>query len=64
MVQDKIQTILNWPKLQKVKDIQAFLGFANFYCRFIQGYLNIVIPLMHLIHKGVPWSFSEVLPPL
>ena len=59
MAQDKIQTILNWPELQKVKDIQAFLGFANFYHRFIQGYLNIVVPLMCLTHKGVPWSFSN-----
>ena len=59
MAQDKIQTILDWPELWKVKDIQAFLGFTNFYHRFIQGYLNIVVPLMHLICKGVPWSFSN-----
>ena len=46
MAQDKIQTILDWPELWKVKDIQAFLGFTNFYHRFIQGYLNIVVPLI------------------
>ena len=59
MAQDKIQTILDWPEPQKVKDIQAFLGFANFYCRFIQGYSNIVVPLTPLTCKGVPWSFSN-----
>ena len=59
MARDKIQTILDWPELWKVKDIQAFLGFANFYRRFIQGYSNIVVPLMRLIRKGVPWSFSD-----
>ena len=57
MAQDTIQMILNWPELQKVKDIQAFLGFTNFYHRFIQGYSNIVIPLTHLTHREVPWSF-------
>ena len=27
----KVQTIQDWPEPQKVKDIQSFLGFANFY---------------------------------
>ena len=31
MADDKIHAILDWPKPQKVKDIQSFLGFANFY---------------------------------
>jgi hypothetical protein len=35
MAEDKVQTILNWLELQKVKDIQSFLGFANFYYQFI-----------------------------
>jgi len=35
---DKIQTISDWPEPHKVKDIQSFLGFANFYRRFIFNY--------------------------
>jgi hypothetical protein len=27
----KVKVIQDWPKPQKVKDIQFFLGFANFY---------------------------------
>ena len=42
-----------------VKDIQSFLGFANFYCRFIHEYSEIVIPLTCLTQKGIPWSFSN-----
>ena len=30
MGQDKVQTILDWPKPRKVKDVQSFLGFCNF----------------------------------
>ena len=41
----KVQIIQDWPKPRKVKDIQSFLGFANFYCCFISNYSNIVIPL-------------------
>jgi hypothetical protein len=31
MAEDKVKTILDWPEPQKVKDIQSFLGFCNFY---------------------------------
>ncbi|KIM55481.1 hypothetical protein SCLCIDRAFT_59390, partial [Scleroderma citrinum Foug A] len=31
MLQDKVTTICDWPEPCKVKDIQSFLGFANFY---------------------------------
>ena len=43
MDQKKIQTILDWPEPRKVKDVQSFLGFCNFYRRFIFGYSDIVI---------------------
>ena len=56
---DKVQTILDWPEPQKVKDIQSFLSFANFYCRFIYYYSDIVTPLICLTHKGVLWTFTN-----
>ena len=37
----KVSTILEWPEPRKVKDTQSFLGFANFYRRFISDYLKI-----------------------
>jgi len=45
MSPDKIQTISDWPEPRKVKDIQSFLGFTNFYRQFIFNYSNIVVPL-------------------
>ena len=42
----------------KVKDIQSFLGFANFYHWFIFNYLDIVIPLIYLTWKDVFWKFD------
>ena len=41
----KVQMVLDWPEPQKVKDVQAFLGFANFYRRFIHDYSAIMVPL-------------------
>ena len=48
MAQNKIQAIQDWPKPRKVRDIMSFLGFANFYCRFIYGYSEITVPLTRL----------------
>ena len=44
MSNDKVKIIQDWLKPKKVKDIQSFLGFANFYHWFIFNYSDIVIP--------------------
>src|SRR5258707_9821454 len=54
----KVSTILDWPKPQKVWDVQAFLSFANFYRRFIHDYLEITLPLNHLCKKSTTWHFG------
>lgn len=55
----KVQDIQNWPVPQKIKDVQAFLGFANFYRRFIKDYSAITIPLTRLTHKTTPWNWTK-----
>jgi hypothetical protein len=55
----KVQTIQDWPEPRKIKYIQSFLGFANFYRHFISDYSKIVVPLTRLTRKGVPWDFSD-----
>ena len=59
MSPDKITTIADWPEPCKVKDIQSFLGFANFYHQFIFNYSDITVPLTWLTRKDAPWNFSE-----
>ena len=55
----KVDTIINWPTLMNVKDVQSFLGFANFYRRFIYGYSKIAAPLTYLICKDVAFEWSS-----
>src|SRR6266481_6271459 len=55
MASNKI--IQDWPEPQKVKDIQSFLRFANFYHHFIYKYSQISVLLTQLTHKGAPWHF-------
>src|SRR5467141_209023 len=59
MVPYKVQIIQYWPEPQKVKDIQSFLSFANFYRHFFYRYSEITVPLTRLTHKGTPWHFSD-----
>src|SRR6266581_3673885 len=59
MSSEKVKAIQDWPKPHKVKDIQSFLSFANFYRCFIHEYSAIVIPLTCLTWKGIPWVFSD-----
>jgi hypothetical protein len=52
MCQDKVQVLKDWPTPTTVKELQAFLGFTNFYQRFIVNYSRIAVPLTMLIRKG------------
>jgi RNase H-like domain found in reverse transcriptase len=56
---NKVKTILDWPEPRKIRDIQSFLGFANFYRCFIFNFSDLTVPLTRLTHKGTPWVFSE-----
>ncbi|SNX85847.1 related to Gag-pol polyprotein [Melanopsichium pennsylvanicum] len=46
---DKIRTIKEWPMPESIHNIQRFLGFANFYCRFISHFARIARPLTSLV---------------
>ena len=46
---NKVKTITNWPLPKSIHDIQKFLGFANFYRRFIPNFSSISQPLTDLV---------------
>ena len=54
----KLNGIASWPTPTKVKDVRSFLGFANFYCRFIPDYSNVACPLIDLTKKNLTWNWS------
>ena len=51
MEQEKIKAIKEWKTLKRVKDVESFLGFANFYQRFIQNFSHTTKPLNELKGK-------------
>ena len=46
---EKVSVVLNWEVPKTIQDVQYFLGFANFYRRFIEGYSCICTPLFNLL---------------
>ena len=51
-----VEPILSWPVPTTVKEVQAFLGLAGFYRKFIEGYSKIVTLLSDLIKKGLTFQ--------
>ena len=51
MEEEKVKGVLEWPTPKYVKDVQKFLGLANYYCRFIKGFLSIARPLHDMVKK-------------
>ena len=58
MCQDKVQVIKDWPTPTTIKELQAFLGFTNFYRRFIVDYSHVAVPLTNLTQKGHSFQWT------
>ena len=59
MEKGKVKGVLEWPTPKCVKDIQKFLGLANYYCRFIKGFAMVARPLHDLVKKDKKWEWTE-----
>jgi len=55
MEQDKVK---EWKTPTKIKEVKSFLGFVNFYQRFIQNFSYIAKPLNNLKEKK-KWKWKE-----
>jgi len=58
MEQEKIKAVKEWKTPTKVKDVESFLGFANFYRRFIQNFSHIAKLLNELKGKK-EWVWNK-----
>ena len=51
MLENKIKAVLDWLVPISVREVQAFIGFANFYRRFIKDFSKVALPLTKLTKK-------------
>ncbi len=59
MDEGKVEAIKTWPKPSTIKELQRFMGFSNFYHRFILNYSTLTSPLTNLLRnkpKSLSWS--------
>ena len=56
---EKVEGILNWLAPRNVKEVQKFLGLANYYRRFIKDFARIVAPLHMLVRKEQKWKWKK-----
>ncbi|THG98618.1 hypothetical protein EW145_g7394 [Phellinidium pouzarii] len=56
----KLAGIQQWPEPHTVKQLRSFLGFCNFYRRFIPNYSSIAYPLNELTRTNEPWKWNEL----
>jgi len=59
MEKEKVKGVLEWPMLKCVKDVQKFLGLANYYRQFIEGFATVARPLHDLVKKDKKWDWTE-----
>jgi len=59
MEEEKVKGVLEWPTPKCVKDVQKFLGLANYYRQFIKGFAFIARPLYDMVKKDKKWEWTE-----
>ena len=55
----KVAGVREWKTPKNVKEVQSFLGFLNFYRRFIQDFGHIAKPLHRLTKKAMKWHWGK-----
>ena len=56
---EKVEGVLNWLVPRNVKEVQKFLGLANYYRRFIKDFTRIAAPLHMLVRKEQKWKWKK-----
>jgi len=59
MKKEKVQGVVDWPVLRSVKNVQKFLGLANYYRQFVKDFARVEKPLHEIMRKDVKWNWGE-----
>ena len=59
MEKEKVQGVIEWPVPKSMKDVQKFLGLANYYRRFVKDFATIAKLLYEITRKDKKWNWGE-----
>src|SRR5204862_5017536 len=54
-----IKAIREWPAHMNIREVQSFLGFTNYYRRFVKNYSKILGPITRLLKKESKFEWGE-----
>ena len=58
--EEKLKVVREWKVPKDVKNVRSFLGFANYYRRFVYKFAEVAHPLIELTKKGVAWQWGPM----
>jgi len=58
MENDKVKAVKEWKTPTKIKEVESFLGFANFYRRFIRNFSHTA-RLLNKLKGKKEWKWGE-----
>ena len=58
-VEEKLRAVKEWHEPKNVKDVRSFLGFANYYRRYVRNFAEIPNALAELTKKGQKWHWGS-----
>ena len=56
MQEEKVAGVLEWPRSKTVKEVQKFLGLANYYRQFVKDFAKLAKLLYRLVRKNEKWN--------
>ncbi len=56
---ESVETVMDWGRPRNKRELQNFLGFANYYREFIRNHSELVEPMNRLIKKGLDFEWNE-----
>ena len=56
---EKVDKVLSWPAPKNIKEVQKFLGLANYYRQFIKDFARIIALLHQLVRKKEKWKWEK-----
>ena len=55
----KIEAVVNWKPPKNVLEVRSFLGLAEYYRKFVEGFSRIAAPLTKLTGKEVKYDWVD-----
>ena len=55
----KVEEVVTWESPKSATEIRSFVGLADYYRRFIEGFSKIVVPLTQLTRKDQPFTWTD-----